>query len=277
MSIKNRFRSFWKSLAAIPARVGKFFRPGTKGMETGRRSARMIVILYLLIIAAIIGAYSLRGPLGEILIKADPFPFNLEEGSGEEDQQEAVDGKDSPFTDVLAPEGSSETGDGGQEGTADGQEEDPDEDEALPVFSPASPLLWPVNGEVLVHHGEMFRVENQYRSHIGIDIGAKDGAQVKAAWHGTVKETGNSLLLGQYVLVNHGDQYLTYYANLGGIAVREGAVVKAGDVLGTVGSSAVVDAGPGNHLHFAVYLVEKDGDSRREVPLDPLDFLHQGQ
>jgi murein DD-endopeptidase MepM/ murein hydrolase activator NlpD len=265
MSIKSRIGSFLQSLAAIPARVGKFLLPGRKSAEKGRPSARMIVVLYLLIIAAIIGAYSLRGPLGEILIRADPFPFNLEEGE-DENGEEVVDGKDSPFTDVFAPEGST----GGESGEHEGAEE------ALPVFAPASTLLWPLDGAVLVKHGEMFRVENQYRAHIGIDIEAHNGAKVKAAWHGTVKETGNSLLLGQYVLVNHGDQYLTFYANLGSISVREGTVVKAGDELGTVGSSAIVDAGPGNHLHFTVYLVEKDGDIRREVPLDPLEFLNQG-
>ncbi len=274
MSIKSRISSFLKSLAAIPARVGKFLLPGRKNAEKGRPSARMIVVLYLLIITAIIGAYSLRGPLGEILIRADPFPFNLEEGESG-NGEEAVDGKDSPFTDVFAPEGSPDGESGDPEGVGDEEADEAENEDALPAFSPASPLLWPVDGAVLVQHGEMFRVENQYRAHIGIDIEAKEGTKVKASWHGTVKETGNSLLLGQYVLVNHGDQYLTYYANLGSINVREGAVVKVGDELGTVGSSAVVDAGPGNHLHFAVYLVEKDGDTRREVPLDPLEFLYQ--
>jgi murein DD-endopeptidase MepM/ murein hydrolase activator NlpD len=270
MSIKSRLGSFFKSLAAIPARVGKFLLPGRKSAEKGRRSARMIVVLYLLIIAAIIGAYSLRGPLGEILIRADPFPFNLEEG--EENGEEAVDGKDSPFTDVFAPGGSS---DEDPEGADDEEAKEGEDGDALPVFSPASPLLWPVDGAVLVKHGEMFRVENQYRAHIGIDIEAKEGAKVKAAWHGTVKETGHSMLLGQYVLVNHGDEYLTYYANLGSISVREGAVVKVGDELGTVGSSAVVDASHGNYLHFAIYLVDRDGETREEVPLDPLEFLNQ--
>ncbi len=268
MAFKNKLSSFFKSLAAIPARVGKFLIPGRKDAEKGKRSARMIVVLYLLIIVAIIGAYSLRGPLGEILIKADPFPFNLQEGAGADEGDEALEGKDSPFTDVFAP--GSDTGDPetGEEAAEEGEE-------ALPVFAPSTPILWPVDGAVLIGHGEMFKVENQYRAHIGIDIEAREGTEVKASWHGTVKETGNALLLGQYVLINHGDEYLTYYANLGDIKVREGSVVSAGDVLGTVGTSAVLDAGPGEHLHFAIYMVDKDEDSRREIPLDPLEFLHQ--
>ena len=266
MAIKNKVSAFFKSLAAIPARVGKFLLPGRKGGEKGRPSPRMVVILYLLFIAAIIGAYSLRGPLGEILIQADPFPFELEEEPADGPDDPALDGKDQPVTDVLAPGG--DTGDPDLEG-----EEEAREEEALTAFSPASPILWPVDGKVLVGHGEMFQVESQYRAHIGIDIEAPLGTRVKAAWHGTVKETGNSLLLGQYVLLSHGDQYLTYYANLDSILVKEGAVVSAGDALGTVGGTAVVDAGPGDHLHFAVYLVERDGDARKEVPLDPMEFL----
>lgn len=265
MAFRNKVSSFFKSLAAIPARVGKFLFPGRKGAEKGKRSARMVVILYLLIIVAIISAYSLRGPLGEILIQADPFPFNLQEEDPEDGADETAGGKDSPITDVLAPGGDADPE----------TEEDAEEEEALPAFSPAAALLWPVTGEVLVNHGEMFRVENQYRAHIGIDIQAPLGTEVKASWHGTVKETGNSLLLGRYVLVNHGDQYLTYYANLDSITVKEGATISAGDVLGTVGGIAVVDAGPGEHLHFAVYLVEKDGEVRREVPLDPLEYLQE--
>ena len=87
MAEKNKLRSFFKGLAVIPARVGKFFLPGKRGAEKSRRSARMVVVLYLLIIAALIGAYSLRGPLGEILIQADPFPFQLQDeaaGPGED-------------------------------------------------------------------------------------------------------------------------------------------------------------------------------------------------
>ncbi len=272
MAIKNKLSSFFKSLAAIPARVGKFFLPGRKGAEKGKRSARMVVVLYLLIIAAIIGAYSLRGPLGEILIQADPFPFNLQQDAAGTEDEETAGGKDSPITDAMAPGSDAD----GETGVPDPEEEVTAEDEfeeAVTAFSPATPLFWPVDGAVLVKHNDMFQVENQYRAHYGIDIEAKVGTEVKASWHGTVKETGNSLLLGQYVLLTHGDQYLTYYANLGDILVKEGAVVSAGDVLGTVGGTAVVDAGPGDHLHFAIYLIERDGDIRREVPLDPLEFL----
>ncbi len=275
MAFKDKLSSFFKSLVAIPARIGKFFIPGRKGAEKGKRSARMIVVLYLLIIAAIIGAYSLRGPLGEILIQADPFPINLQEGTDADDGDDAMGGKDSPSTEVLAPGVDTDTDSDTRDPEAD-EEAVEEEEEALSVFSPSTPILWPLDGAVLIRHGEMYRVENQYRAHIGIDIEAREGMEVKAAWHGTVKETGNSLLLGQYVLLNHGDEYLTYYANLGTVIAKEGAVVSAGDILGTVGNSAVVDAGPGEHLHFAIYMVEKDGDIRKDVPLDPLEFLHQG-
>ena len=261
MSMKNMARSLYKTLAAVPARVARFFSPVKAGGQ-GRISPRMLVVFYLLIITAIIGAYSLRGPLGEILIRADPLPFTLEEEEAGDEEGEPSQVKDHPITDVLAA---------GRD-PLDGQEES-SEDVDSPAFSPSTPLLWPVEGDVLVRHGEMFRVGNQYRSHTGIDIEAVEGTEVKAAWHGTVKETGHSLLLGQYVLISHGGQYLTYYANLGSIEVREGASVRAKDVLGRTGSSAVVDAGPGNHLHFALYRVEGEGEEARDVALDPMKYL----
>ena len=184
-----------------------------------------------------------------------------------------MEGKGSPYIDALAPEG--EDQDAGEEANEEDVGEDAAEEEE--VFSPSTPLIWPLDGEVLVKHGDMYRVDNQVRSHIGIDIAAEPGSEVKAVWHGIVKETGNSLLLGNYVLLSHGDDYLTYYANLKESKVREGASVEAGDVLGYTGNSAIVDAGPGEHLHFAIYVVEREGDTRKEVPVNPLEFLSENR
>ncbi len=76
-----------------------------------------------------------------------------------------------------------------------------------------------------------------------------------------------------YIFLIHGERYITCYANLEEIKVKEGSTVNAGEVIGTTGNSATIDAGPGEHLHFALYLLEGEGDRKRKVALDPLEYL----
>ena len=266
MSLKNKLRSLLSFVGRIPSKIGKILLPG--GKKT-KRASRILVAVYLLILAGVIGAYAMRGPLGEIIINADPLPFSL--GSeNEEDvdlEEEETAAKDSPLEETPAISHNVDEEDG-KDGEAENEE---NEDEALPVFASANSLLWPVEGKVVVSHGEMFRIENELRAHVGIDIEAPKGEEVVAAWPGTVKETGNSLFLGQYVLLSHGENYLTYYANLDQVTIKEGSTVEAGKVIGNVGASAVIDAGPGEHLHFAIYQV--DPESEEETSLDPQELL----
>ena len=59
---------------------------------------------------------------------------------------------------------------------------------------------------------------------------------------------------------------MTHYANLAEeLAVSAGDRVEAGQVLGTVGRTALAELGSEPHLHFAVY--------RNNVPQDPEAFL----
>ncbi len=253
MSLKNKLRSLITYLGKIPSKLGKT-----------KRSPKVLVAVYLLILASVIGVYALRGPLGEIIINADPLPFSLG-GNNEVDADLETDStltKDSPTAETLAPVGD------------DAEEEELEEEKAaedIPAFASTFPLLWPLEGKVVVTHGEMFAIENQKRSHRGIDIEAAKGTEVKAAWPGTVKETGKSLMLGNYIELSHGDNYFTYYANLDEITVSEGSTVESGTKIGTSGTGAIIDAGPGEHLHFEVYKI--DTDTGEEKLIDPLELL----
>ncbi len=222
--------------------------------------------LYLLGVLAVAGAYFFRGPLGEIIIKADPMPFNLQEEDNQvPEAEETLGEKEMP----------AESADPAEKTKAEKEtyQEDDTENVTAFVFA-AGDLNWPVKGEVLVHHREMFRIENQLRPHTGIDIKASLGSEVKAAWAGNVKETGSSLLLGNYVLLSHGEGFLSYYANLDKIVVKEGATVQGGESIGTVGKSAVLDAATGAYLHFSLYRAEAEVSTEpREIPVDPLEYL----
>ena len=90
--------------------------------------------------------------------------------------------------------------------------------------------------------------------HSGIDIAAEAGEQVHAAASGVVFAVYDDPSMGKTVVLRHTGDYRTYYANLADeVAVKVGDKVTSGEVLGTVGKSAMVEIAQQPHLHFAVY------------------------
>lgn len=105
-----------------------------------------------------------------------------------------------------------------------------------------------------------------WRVHNGVDLAAAEGENVLAARSGTVTAVYDDESYGTTVVVQHDDGYTTHYCNLAeGPAVSAGQTVSAGDVIGVVGRTAVLEVGAEPHLHFAVFL---DG-----APVDPAEFL----
>ena len=105
-----------------------------------------------------------------------------------------------------------------------------------------------------------------WRTHEGLDIAAAEGTEVCAACAGTVESVTVNDLLGNTVVLDHGDGRKTVYASLAPEpAVKVGDRVQAGEVIGAVGNSSLSETALGPHLHFAVL--------QDEEPVDPLDFL----
>ena len=104
-----------------------------------------------------------------------------------------------------------------------------------------------------------------YRFHSGIDIGAPQGTYIHAAASGKVIWSGwRSGGGGNTIIIDHGGGIATLYLHImnGGLLVKEGQVVAAGDVIAKVGSTGL-STGP--HLHFTV---KKNGES-----VDPLLYV----
>ena len=105
-----------------------------------------------------------------------------------------------------------------------------------------------------------------WRTHNGIDIKAEEGDAVKTAADGTVKEVRYDDLMGVTVIISHEDGYETQYSCLQQEPpVEQGKAVKAGDIIGLVGSTAAAEADVGPHLHFSV---SKDGKV-----IDPSEYV----
>ena len=62
-------------------------------------------------------------------------------------------------------------------------------------------------------------------------------------------DSGNGY--GNCVIINHGNGYVTLYAHLATISVKNGKSVTQGQQIGTVGSTGL---STGAHLHYEVWL-----------------------
>ena len=110
------------------------------------------------------------------------------------------------------------------------------------------------------------------RVHNAVDIMAPRGTPVLAVADGTVRQLGTAGAGGIAVYqVDAEEKYAFYYAHLDRLAdgVEEGRAVRAGDVIGYVGTTGNAPRGT-PHLHFAVYAL---GDTPRRWggrPINPV-------
>ena len=84
-----------------------------------------------------------------------------------------------------------------------------------------------------------------YRTHSGVDIVGEEGAEVLAYTAGTVKEIYDDVLMGRTVVIEHEYGLVSYYMNLAETmpeGIEAGAQVKAGDVIGYVGTAQSLNA-----------------------------------
>lgn len=142
-----------------------------------------------------------------------------------------------------------------------------DEQKKEPV-SFVSPLV----GKVITEHSLSVPVYSTtlgaWKMHTGIDIMSEENAEVFAAADGTVTAVKNDPMLGMTVEITHEGELVSVYSNLAKTladGICEGAAVKAGDKLGTVGDTAIAELAEEPHLHFAVRL--------KSVEVNPLDYI----
>jgi murein DD-endopeptidase MepM/ murein hydrolase activator NlpD len=112
---------------------------------------------------------------------------------------------------------------------------------------------------------EGYVVSRGYReAHKGMDLAAQAGSPVRATADGTVSVRDTDSVFGRYVLLDHAGGYSSYYGHLSDWRVQQGDTVRAGQTVGTVGSSGQSSA---PHLHFEIRK-----DNRRVDPAEVLSF-----
>ncbi len=124
-------------------------------------------------------------------------------------------------------------------------------------------MAWPLRGDILRRFGPVGLGERNN----GINIAGEEGGEVRASAAGTVRYVGDDIGgQGLTVLISHRDGWRTVYSHLGRASVRDGQRVDAGQVIGTVGTTAG-DGRPS--IHFETWRVQGDTPSA----VDPVSVL----
>ncbi len=131
------------------------------------------------------------------------------------------------------------------------------------------PAIMPINNKDLRHQPSGFgwRTHPIYKTsefHPGMDFAAPTGTPIYATGDGVVERADNTAQgYGNHVVLNHNYGYLTLYGHMSKIAVKVGAKIKRGQLIGYVGSTGLSTA---PHVHYEVF---KGGER-----VNPVNFYY---
>ena len=126
-------------------------------------------------------------------------------------------------------------------------------------------LNWPVRGRLASKFGKYRNPELKTTLfNNGIDIAATKGSTVNCVFPGVASLITYMSGFGNTLIVDHNNGYYTVYAHLSEVLVQKYQILKAGDIIGTVGESGSLE---GTKLHFEIYVQNK--------PVDPVKWLRR--
>lgn len=130
-------------------------------------------------------------------------------------------------------------------------------------------FLVPAKGEIINEYSGTKPVKSKttgdWQVHSGIDIKAPMGSDVVCPADGVVILCENNKLTGQTVAIEHSGGFVSTLYNMQDIHVNNGQKLKEGDVIGTVGNSALKESAEEPHVHFEL---KKNGSY-----VNPKDFM----
>lgn len=125
----------------------------------------------------------------------------------------------------------------------------------------------PATGSVVKNFGFRRIINGEERTpHTGIDIKAPLGTPVVASESGKVVYVKETFFGGNSIIIDHGLGIYTMYFHLNEIKVKNGQMVRKGEVIGTVGMTGRATA---PHLHWGVRVL---GEHVNPLSLIDIDF-----
>lgn len=129
------------------------------------------------------------------------------------------------------------------------------------------PLGPPVAGNITSRFGRRIDPINQKPAfHGGVDIKNWIGAKIVAPADGLIIARGYTKGFGNFLEIDHGNNFQTRYFHMQKSLVKRGENVLRGQVIGLVGNSG---RSTGSHLHYEVKYQDK--------LIDPLKFMRVGK
>lgn len=125
-----------------------------------------------------------------------------------------------------------------------------------PTFDGSELLYAPLTGTVSQGY-------DPDKKHYAIDVVAVKDTPVKAVASGTVIFAEWTAATGYVIILEHKDGLISVYKHNGSLAKDQGAIVKAGEVIASVGNTGELTTGP--HLHFELW--------NQGNPVNPLNFI----
>ena len=124
-------------------------------------------------------------------------------------------------------------------------------------------FIMPIESKITSDFGKARVYNNSHKGyHSGTDFRAKIGTNIIAANRGKAVLVQNRFYSGGTVLVDHGRGIYTCYFHMSKFHVKEGQMVKRGEIIGLSGQSGRVT---GPHLHFSARI--------NAVQVDPLQLI----
>jgi murein DD-endopeptidase MepM/ murein hydrolase activator NlpD len=133
------------------------------------------------------------------------------------------------------------------------------EDKYNPLIAPQAQqyaLFAPVKGSISEGY-------DSQKKHYAVDVVTVKDAPVKAVADGTVIFAEWTAATGYVIILKHDNNLISVYKHNAMLTKEQGEVVKAGEVIGTVGNTGELTTGP--HLHFELW---RDG-----FPVNPTSFI----
>ncbi len=143
-----------------------------------------------------------------------------------------------------------------------------------PVENKLPSFVLPVSGVLSKKHDSEMQVHsttmNDYRVHIGVDLVTEASAPVYAAADGTVSKIWKDEMMGYSMAIKHSGNSYTIYQNLSETlpdGIKEGTSVRSGQLIASVGDSAMIEVAEEPHLHFEMTVAD--------LAVDPLKYFSE--